>query len=124
MGDDVQDLMSLCGVLQPAINGVTLEDMEEAIRKGATGDDRQEANALLQRAERGERIVVLRDGRPVAALIPLSQLPEGTEQQRLAELESRGLVTLPRQTGRNGFQGPAVPNRGKLASEVVSEDRR
>lgn len=85
---------------------------------------KDQLSSYLQRAERGERIVVLRDGRPVAALIPLSQLPEGTEQQRLAELESRGLVTLPRQTERNGFQGPTFPNRGKLASEMVSEDRR
>jgi prevent-host-death family protein len=85
---------------------------------------KDQLSSYLQRAESGERIVVLRDGRPVAALIPLSQLPEGTEQQRLAELESRGLVTLPRQTGGSGFQGPAFPNRGKLASEMVSEDRR
>jgi hypothetical protein len=56
-------------------------------------------------------------------LIPLSQLPEATEQQRLAELESRGLVTLPRRP-KQGFQGSAVPNRGKLASEMISEDRR
>ena len=54
----------------------------------------------------------------------LSQLQEVTEQERLAELESRGLVALPRRTERAAFQGPAVPNRGKLASEMVSEDRR
>jgi hypothetical protein len=46
-----------------------------------------------------------------------------TEQQRLAELESRGLVTLPRRT-EHGLKGSAFPNRGKLASEMVSEDRR
>jgi prevent-host-death family protein len=85
---------------------------------------KDQLSSYLQRAERGERIVVLRDGRPVAALIPLSQLQEVTEQQRLAELESHGLLTLPRQTERNGFQGPAFPNRGKPASEMVSEDRR
>jgi prevent-host-death family protein len=85
---------------------------------------KDQLSSYLQRAESGERIVVLRDGRPVAALIPLSQLPEGTEQQRLAELESRGLLALPRPAERPAFQGPAVPNRGKLASEMVSEDRR
>jgi prevent-host-death family protein len=85
---------------------------------------KDQLSSYLQRAERGERIVVLRDGQPVAALIPLSQLQEATEEQRLVELESRGLVTRPRRTERNGFQGPAVPSRGKLASEMVSEDRR
>ena len=85
---------------------------------------KDQLSSYLQRAETGERIVVLRDGRPVAALIPLSQLPEATEQQLLADLESRGLVTLPRRAERTAFQGPMVPHRGKLASEMVSEDRR
>lgn len=59
----------------------------------------------------------------MASLIPSSEPPEPTEQPRLAGLESRGLVTLPRRTDR-GFNGLVVPNRGKLASEMVSEDRR
>ena len=85
---------------------------------------KDQLSSYLQRAESGEQIVVLRDGRPVAALVPLSQLPQMTEQQRLADLESRGLVALPRRTERTVFQGPSFPNRGKLASEMVSEDRR
>jgi prevent-host-death family protein len=83
---------------------------------------KDQLSSYLQRAEHGERIVVLRDGQPVAALVPLSHLPETTEHQRLADLEARGLVTLPRRTER-GFEGSAVPNRGKLASEMVSEER-
>jgi hypothetical protein len=60
-----------------------------------------------------------------AALIPLSHLQEEmTERQRLAALEARGLVALPRRTERTVFQGPSFPSRGKLASEMVSEDRR
>ncbi len=30
------DLMSLCGIIKPAVRGVTLEDMDEAIRSAAT----------------------------------------------------------------------------------------
>jgi antitoxin (DNA-binding transcriptional repressor) of toxin-antitoxin stability system len=85
---------------------------------------KDELSSYLQRAESCEQIVGLRDGRPVAALVPLSQLQEVTEQQRLADLESRGLVMLPRRAERTAFQGTTVPNRGKLASEMVSEDRR
>jgi AbrB family looped-hinge helix DNA binding protein len=33
-----EDLMSLYGILKPSVRGVTLEDMEEAIRKGASGE--------------------------------------------------------------------------------------
>lgn len=84
---------------------------------------KDQLSSYLQRAEAGEQIVVLRDGRPVAALVPLSQLQERDEQARLAELASRGVVTLPKRTSRRAFQSAALPNRGKLASEMVLEDR-
>lgn len=32
------DLMSLCGIFKPGVRGVTLKDMDEAIRKGASGE--------------------------------------------------------------------------------------
>lgn len=85
---------------------------------------KDQLSSYLQRAEAGEQIVVLRDGQPIAALVPLSQLQERDEQARLATMASRGLVILPKQTSRRAFQGPALPNRGKLASEMVLEDRR
>ena len=85
---------------------------------------KDQLSSYLQRAEAGEQIVVLRDGQPIAALVPLSQLQERDEQARLVEMASRGLVILPKQTSRRVFQGPAIPSRGKLASEMVLEDRR
>jgi len=51
-------------------------------------------------------------------------MQEEDEQARLAEMASRGLVTLPKRTSRNAFQSPVLPSRGKLASEMVLEDRR
>jgi antitoxin (DNA-binding transcriptional repressor) of toxin-antitoxin stability system len=62
---------------------------------------RDQLSSYLQRAEAGEQFVVLRDGRPVAALVPLSQLQERDEQVRLVEMAARGLVTLPKQTSRS-----------------------
>jgi prevent-host-death family protein len=85
---------------------------------------KDQLSSYLQRAEAGEQIVVLRDGRPVAALVPLSQLRDMDEQARLSELAARGLVALPNRTMGTAFQGPTFPNRGKLASEMVIEDRR
>jgi AbrB family looped-hinge helix DNA binding protein len=32
------DLMSLRGIFKPSVKGVTLKDMNEAIRRGATGE--------------------------------------------------------------------------------------
>jgi prevent-host-death family protein len=85
---------------------------------------KDQLSSYLQRAEAGEQIVVLRDGQPVAALVPLSQLREMDEQARLADLASRGLVELPSRATGTVVQGPTFPNRGKLASEMVLEDRR
>ncbi len=78
----------------------------------------------LQRAEAGEQIVVLRGGQPVAALVPLSQVRKRDEESILAEMSARGLVTLPKGDITTAFQGVTVPNRGKLASEMILEDRR
>jgi prevent-host-death family protein len=85
---------------------------------------KDQLSSYLQRAEAGEQIVVLRDGQPVAALVPLSQVRDMDEQVRLAEMASRGLVALPNRITRSAFQDPPLPNRGKLASEMVLEDRR
>lgn len=86
---------------------------------------KDQLSSYLQRAEAGEQIVVLRDGQPVAALVPLSQVRVMDEQARLAEMGARGLVALPtKRTARTAFQGPLLPNRGRLASEMVLEDRR
>lgn len=38
MFPETVDLMSLCGILKPKVKGVTLRDMEEAIRQGASGE--------------------------------------------------------------------------------------
>lgn len=84
---------------------------------------KDQLSGYLQRAEAGEQIVVLRDGRPVAALVPISQLQEMDEPARLAEMASRGLVVQPK-GAQAAFRGPALPSRGKPASEMVLEDRR
>ena len=76
----------------------------------------------LRRAEAGERILVLRDGKPVAAVVPMTDVSEWDEDARLTDLAARGLVGLPRQERR--FQGPRAPGTEKLASEMVIEDRR
>ncbi|HEX9733944.1 MAG TPA: type II toxin-antitoxin system prevent-host-death family antitoxin [Thermoanaerobaculia bacterium] len=81
-------------------------------------------SSYLHRAEEGERVVVLRDGKPVAALVSLRDLPADDEEGRLAALESRGLLIRPRNGRATGFRAPRVPARGKSASEMVIEDRR
>lgn len=86
---------------------------------------KDQLSRFLHRAENGERIVVLRDGKPVAALVSLDDVHDQDEATRLAALEARGLVIRPRKRPpTKPFQGPVAPARGKLASEMVIEDRR
>ncbi len=86
---------------------------------------KDQLSTYLHRAESGERFVVLRSGKPVAALVSIGDVQEQDEATRLAALEARGLVIRPRKRSRRKpFQGPTVPARGKLASEMVIEDRR
>lgn len=48
-------------------------------------------SALLERAERGEEIVITRRGRPVAKLVPFQSAP-GSEQALLAAERIRALA--------------------------------
>ena len=81
-------------------------------------------SSYLSRAEAGERIVVLRGGRAIAALVPVDAVPEEDEVSVLARLAGRGTVTLPRTGSESRFGGATVPARGRSAAAMVVEDRR
>jgi prevent-host-death family protein len=76
----------------------------------------------LHRAESGARIVVLRDGAPVAVLVPCSDLPALDSAAPLVALAARGLVRLPERTG--AYEPAALPGSRESASQQVSDDRR
>lgn len=84
---------------------------------------RDELSTYLRRAEGGERIVVMRGSKAVAALVPLEANQDLDEEAKLRELEARGLVVLPTRSSPAPFTGPRVPSRGRSASAMVIEDR-
>jgi prevent-host-death family protein len=85
---------------------------------------KNELSAWIHRAEGGERITVLRDGVPVAALVPLSDLPQRDEETILKELEAQGRIRRATRPLEARFPFDPIASRGKLASEMVIEDRR
>lgn len=93
----------------------------------STKDLKNQLSEWVRRVEsQGERIVITRSGRPVAALVPLSDLPARDGAAILADLAAAGVIRLPRgPRSPDAFRGPrATATDGKLASEMVIEDRR
>lgn len=88
---------------------------------------KNELSDYIRRAEAGERVLVTRDGVPVAALVGLSALdvvddPVAREQEALARLvQSGGLSRMPAPL-RNLPPPVAIP--GPSLSATISEDRR
>jgi len=73
----------------------------------------------LRRAQEGERIVVTDRGAPVAVLAPVE---EGKEARLAWELARAGEASWSGGKPRGSAAPPKV--RGKMASEMVIEDRR
>jgi prevent-host-death family protein len=63
------------------------------IRHKGSEEARNELPTLLEEAQSGRATIITRRGRPVAALVPLSQYHTGPKQQSLLTLEgaARGL---------------------------------
>lgn len=92
--------------------------------KVSTRTLKDQLSNYLHRAEQGERIIVLRSGKPVAALVSLDSMITSDETSRLAALAHRGLVTLPTGAETGPILKPEIPSRGRSASSMVLEDRR
>jgi antitoxin (DNA-binding transcriptional repressor) of toxin-antitoxin stability system len=88
---------------------------------------KNELSSWVHRAEKGERIFVLRDGVPVAALVPLSDVPERDQATILRELEAQGVIRMPRtswEERRRIWENlTPFPLNGVSASQQVLEDR-
>ena len=77
----------------------------------------------LQRAKKGEEVVVTERGRPVAVLQSIERSDRSVnDETRLARLAALGLVTLPT---RKGFgRGRPLRVTGPPISRTILEDRR
>ncbi len=77
----------------------------------------------LQRVRNGEQVVVTSRGKPVATIAPPSK-QDRTLDEKLEELEKRGILTRGR--GQLVPRMPRVKLRGKgpSASEIVLQNRR
>ena len=77
----------------------------------------------LRAVKTGQSLVITAGGRAIAKLVPTDDEPpeEKSLWERLEELEAQGYIRLGR--GKPA-KFRAVKSRGKLASEMIIEDRR
>jgi prevent-host-death family protein len=76
-------------------------------------------SGMLRRVKRGETVTVTERGRPIAVIVPVR---EGDPQDLLRILARTGRFTWAGGKPAGGAHPPRP--RGRLASDVVVEDRR
>ncbi|MBI4310095.1 MAG: type II toxin-antitoxin system prevent-host-death family antitoxin [Candidatus Omnitrophica bacterium] len=76
----------------------------------------------VRTARQGEEVVITDHGKPVARLVK-GLARESTVREKLVALAQEGLVILPTKPWRPRKFAP-VPCKGKLASDMIIEDRR
>lgn len=93
------------------------------MRKVGSREFKNRLGRYLAAVRKGQSLLITDRGRPVAKLIPADseEAPEDPLRARLLELEAQGLIRLPKRPIKD-FK--PVPSRGKLASEMIIEDRR
>jgi len=78
----------------------------------------------LRRVQGGQRILVTDRGRPIAEITPL-RVESMTLDERLAQMEEAGEITLPRGKKKKGLLPVrAARVRGRPVAETLLEDRR
>ena len=79
---------------------------------------------FLKLTKEGERIIVTDRGSPIAILHSLDHIEEDAgKEERLAAVSKRGMIKLPAKRGKmRSFKSIQVS--GRLASEIIIEDRR
>ena len=75
----------------------------------------------LRRVRKGETLLVTDRGKPIARVVPASEWDTLSLEEKLDELARQGHI----RRGKGPFPPvKPVPSRGKLASEMILEDRR
>lgn len=93
------------------------------MRKVGSRELKNRLGAYLRAVRQGQSLLVTDRGKPVAKLIPADEEESSgqTIEERLKALEARGLIRLGK---RPLAKFRAIASRGKLASQMIIEDRR
>ena len=95
------------------------------MKKASITETKNHLSALLDRVRRGETVLILDRGEPVARLEPVRPEDEDPEG-RLARLERQGIIKRARKTLPESFYAtrPPRPRKGVSIVEALLEERR
>lgn len=91
------------------------------------GELRNKLSALLRRVKAGEEILVYDRDKPIARIQPVAEKPPTfkSDKERLAWLETRGLVRLPKNPNADwSFLEKPLPKSDAGVLEALLEERR
>jgi prevent-host-death family protein len=93
------------------------------MRKVGSREFKNRLGQYLAAVRKGQTLLITDRGQPVAKLSPPDAEgdPVDSLEARLKELEAQGFIRLPKRPMKS-FK--AIPSRGKLASDMIIEDRR
>jgi prevent-host-death family protein len=87
--------------------------------KSATiSDAKNHFSELLARVKRGETVLILERNRPIARIEPVAET-FGSGDQRLAELERRGVIKRPKKRPTKNFLA-SLPPAPKVKADVLA----
>lgn len=96
------------------------------MKKASISETKNRLSELLDRVRRGETVLILDRGRPVARLESIVGTESDDAEGRLARLEREAVVRRGRRSAKVDLLGkrPPRPKRGSTASRVLVAERR
>ena len=92
------------------------------MKRATISQAKNRLSELLAQVKRGETVLILERDRPIARIVPI-ETSEREEDERLADLERRGIVRRSARPPRKALPPPIELPKGVSILESLLEDR-
>jgi prevent-host-death family protein len=93
------------------------------VRTSSISEAKAKLSALLELVRAGETVTITDRGRPVARLVPAAGHESETDEERLARLERKGILTRGK-GGKSRLLLTPPPDVGRGVLDALLRDRR
>ncbi|MFI4887505.1 MAG: type II toxin-antitoxin system Phd/YefM family antitoxin [Burkholderiales bacterium] len=92
------------------------------MKRATISQAKDRLSEYLQLVERGETVLILRRDKPIARIVPV-ETSEGTDKERLADLERRGIIRRASKPPRKTLPPPIDWPAGVSLLDALLRDR-